>query len=315
MSERELFAQTARYAADFLETLDERPIAPEADVEELAPRSAGRCRRRARTRAPSSRRSSRTRTPGIVGIPSGRYFGFVIGGARAGGGRRRLADLGLGPERGPLRRRPVRGRRRGGLPRLARGAPRAAAGRLRRVRDRLPDGARHRARRRAPPRCSREAGWDVEQRRALRRAPPIRVVVGREAPRHDRPRAAAARARRRRRSRSSPADDQGRMRVDELRPSSRPTARRSSARQAGEVNTGRVRRLDAIADVAADARRLAARRRRVRAVGRGQPQLRHLLRGRRARRLVGDRRPQVAERPVRLRARVLRRTPRRTARR
>ena len=32
MSERELFAQTASYAADFLETLDERPIAPGAGV-------------------------------------------------------------------------------------------------------------------------------------------------------------------------------------------------------------------------------------------------------------------------------------------
>ena len=35
MSERELLHQTADYAADFLSTLDDRPIRPEASAEEL----------------------------------------------------------------------------------------------------------------------------------------------------------------------------------------------------------------------------------------------------------------------------------------
>jgi hypothetical protein len=35
VSERELLQQTAGYAADFLSTLDERPIRPEASVDEL----------------------------------------------------------------------------------------------------------------------------------------------------------------------------------------------------------------------------------------------------------------------------------------
>ena len=52
-------------------------------------------------------------------------------------------------------------------------------------------------------------------------------------------------------------------------------------------------------------RRLAPRRRRVRALGRRQPTLPAPHRGLRARRLLGDRRAQVAERPVRLRRRLL----------
>ena len=52
---------------------------------------------------------------------------------------------------------------------------------------------------------------------------------------------------------------------------------------------------------------LAARRRRVRAVGAAPPTARHhLAAGRRARRLVGHRRAQVAQRPLRLRPRLLR---------
>ena len=54
-------------------------------------------------------------------------------------------------------------------------------------------------------------------------------------------------------------------------------------------------------------RRLAARRRRVRAVGgRRARRCAHLVAGVERRRLVGDRRAQVAQRPVRLRHRVLR---------
>ena len=54
-----------------------------------------------------------------------------------------------------------------------------------------------------------------------------------------------------------------------------------------------------------DGRRVAARRRRLRALGRGKPALPPSHRRLRARRLVGDGRAQVAQRPVRLRPRLL----------
>ena len=66
--------------------------------------------------------------------------------------------------------------------------------------------------------------------------------------------------------------------------------------QAGEVNTGAFDDLEAIVELAARARRLGPRRRRVRALGRGEPAARAPRRGLRAGRLVGDRRAQVAER-------------------
>ena len=84
--------------------------------------------------------------------------------------------------------------------------------------------------------------------------------------------------------------------------------------QAGEVNTGSYDRRRDRRRSSRDGR-VAARRRGVRAVGGGEPELAHLARRRRRRRLVGDRRAQVAERPVRLRARVLSRTRTRIARR
>ena len=79
--------------------------------------------------------------------------------------------------------------------------------------------------------------------------------------------------------------------------------------QAGNVNTGAFDPLGAIADVARTrAGAWAARRRRLRAVGGGQPARAAPRRRGRARRLVGHRRAQVAERPVRLGHRLLRDT-------
>ncbi len=65
---------------------------------------------------------------------------------------------------------------------------------------------------------------------------------------------------------------------------------------------GRVRRPARDRSGRAHPRRMAARRRRLRPVGRGQPAHRPSGRGPRARRLLGLRRAQVAERPLRLRA-------------
>ena len=93
-----------------------------------------------------------------------------------------------------------------------------------------------------------QVGWDVAQD-GLAGAPPIRVVVG--AKRH----VTIDRALRLLGIGASslevvPVDDQGRMRVDELRLGDGPTI---VCGQAGEVNTGAFDDLDAIADVAAEA--------------------------------------------------------------
>jgi glutamate/tyrosine decarboxylase-like PLP-dependent enzyme len=79
--ERDLLRRTAEIAADFLDTLDERPILPPATTDELrvalgVPLPDG----------PSDPKEvvealAEAAEKGVVGIPSGRYFGFVIGGA------------------------------------------------------------------------------------------------------------------------------------------------------------------------------------------------------------------------------------------
>jgi glutamate/tyrosine decarboxylase-like PLP-dependent enzyme len=78
---RYLLHRTADLAADFLDSLEDRPVFPRATPDEL----------RARLDLPlPDSPSDPTRVveelaaacdPGIVAIPSGRYFGFVIGGA------------------------------------------------------------------------------------------------------------------------------------------------------------------------------------------------------------------------------------------
>jgi glutamate/tyrosine decarboxylase-like PLP-dependent enzyme len=78
---RDLLATTSDLAGDFLESLGERPVLPEVDVEAL---------RRSLTRplpdGPTDAREvivdlARDAEPGIAGMPAGRYFGFVIGGS------------------------------------------------------------------------------------------------------------------------------------------------------------------------------------------------------------------------------------------
>src|SRR3954470_10202623 len=78
---RELFALTAEIAADFYETLPDRPAFPRVTADEL----------RATLGMPLPERGAPARLvvselaaaagKGVVASPSGRYFGFVIGGA------------------------------------------------------------------------------------------------------------------------------------------------------------------------------------------------------------------------------------------
>ena len=78
---RALLRRTADLAADFLDSLDERPVFPQVSVDGL----------RSRLRVPLTDEPLRPEQvveelaaaadPGLVAMPSGRYFGFVIGGS------------------------------------------------------------------------------------------------------------------------------------------------------------------------------------------------------------------------------------------
>jgi glutamate/tyrosine decarboxylase-like PLP-dependent enzyme len=81
VSERELLRRTAELAAEFLEGLDERPVWPPASVEELRAALDGDLQDAPRDPLEVVEELARASDPGVVAIPGGRYFGFVIGGA------------------------------------------------------------------------------------------------------------------------------------------------------------------------------------------------------------------------------------------
>jgi glutamate/tyrosine decarboxylase-like PLP-dependent enzyme len=81
VSERELLRRTAEIAADFLETLDERPVWPPASVRELRAALGGELQDDPSDPLAVIESFAAASEPGVVAIPSGRYFGFVIGGA------------------------------------------------------------------------------------------------------------------------------------------------------------------------------------------------------------------------------------------
>ena len=153
-----------------------------------------------------------------------------------------------------------------------------------------------------------DAGWDVE-RDGLCGAPRVAIVASEE--RHatiDRAArllglgTAAIRARR--------GDGAGRDRRRRPRPRAGQPSRGSRVivcLQAGNVNTGACDDLRRAIPLARTARRVGARRRRLRPLGRCEPAHRPPRRRGRGRRLVGDRRAQVAQRPLRQRPGLLRR--------
>jgi glutamate/tyrosine decarboxylase-like PLP-dependent enzyme len=81
VSERELLRRTAEIAATFLETLGERPIWPPASVAELRAALGGELPDGPVDPLEVIEEFAAASEPGVVAIPSGRYFGFVIGGA------------------------------------------------------------------------------------------------------------------------------------------------------------------------------------------------------------------------------------------
>ena len=81
MTERELLERTATLAADYLETLETRPVRPERDYRGMLDALD-----RPLPEGPSDPRAvieelAREGEPGLTAMGSGRYFGFVIGGA------------------------------------------------------------------------------------------------------------------------------------------------------------------------------------------------------------------------------------------
>jgi glutamate/tyrosine decarboxylase-like PLP-dependent enzyme len=78
---RELLHETADLAADFLESLPDRPVFPRVEVDELRARLGGPVPDGPTDAREVVRALAEVGDAGAVAIPSGRYFGFVIGGA------------------------------------------------------------------------------------------------------------------------------------------------------------------------------------------------------------------------------------------
>jgi glutamate/tyrosine decarboxylase-like PLP-dependent enzyme len=250
VSERELLRRTAELAADFLESLEQRPVWPPASVDELRTALAGPLQEQPLHPLAVVEELARAAEPGVVGIPSGRYFGFVIGGALpaslaadwltavwdqnaglvAGGPSAAVVEEVAGAWLKDLLRIPqtasfsfVTGCQMAHVTGLA--------------------AARHAVLERA--------GWDVE-RHGLNGAPWIHVFVG------DKSHITIARALRLLGLGSEcairvEADDQGRMRPDALSGAMRAAEGPAIVcAQVGEVNTGAVDRLPELADICAD---------------------------------------------------------------
>ena len=78
---RELLRQTAEMAADFLASLDERPVFPRVDADDLRGALGGPLPDEPTDPREVIAALREGAEPGVVAIPSGRYFGFVIGGS------------------------------------------------------------------------------------------------------------------------------------------------------------------------------------------------------------------------------------------
>jgi glutamate/tyrosine decarboxylase-like PLP-dependent enzyme len=81
VGERELLRRTAEIAADFIESLERRPVWPQTSVADLRTTLGGALQDQPREPLAVIEELSTATDPGVVAIPSGRYFGFVIGGA------------------------------------------------------------------------------------------------------------------------------------------------------------------------------------------------------------------------------------------
>ena len=244
---KDLLGLTADYAAQFLGTLDERPVRAEASLDELLESLGGPLPEEGAEDAQVLAELIAGAEPGVVGTQTGRYFGFVIGSALPASV---AADwLTSVWDQNSFSVDHVAGGGRGGGCRrgVARRAPGAAGGRLERLRHGRPGREHHRSRGRASAR-PRAGRLGRRSRRAERRAadPHSRR---RRAACDDRPLATPARARDRlgrARCRRRSGPDAGGRRSATL--SGTPPGRRSSAlrqatsTQAPPIHSGRSRR-------------------------------------------------------------------------
>ena len=268
---RELLARTAELSADFLESLDTRPVLPEIDHEALRAALARPLQDEPMEPSDVLEQLVADAEPGIAGIPGGRWFGFVIGGALpaalAADWMTSTWDQNAGlyaPAPAASIAEEVAGawlRELLGLPEdssygFVTGCQMAHVTALAAAREHL----------------LRERGWELAER-GLYGAPPVRVVVG--AKRH----VTVDRALRLL-GMGAPdvvrADDQGRMVADDLQLDARPTI---VCTQVGEVNTGAC---DDVETIGVSARRAGAWLHVDGAFGlwaAAAPSLRHLVRG------------------------------------
>jgi glutamate/tyrosine decarboxylase-like PLP-dependent enzyme len=80
MSTRDLLQRTAEIASDYLDSLDERSVRPEATVDELRAALGGALPEQPSDPLTVIEQLARDADPGVMATASGRFFGFVIGG-------------------------------------------------------------------------------------------------------------------------------------------------------------------------------------------------------------------------------------------
>ena len=303
-TDRALLQRTAELAADFLESLDERPVAPRAGRDELLASLGGPLPGAGIPATDVIEDLARDGEPGVVGMAGPRYFGFVIGGSLPAA----LAadwltstwdqNAGLfaaGPSASVVEE--VIGSWLVDLLGLPEGTSIGLTTGCQMAHVTCLAAARHRVLERA--------GWDVEDR-GLFGAPEIAVVIGSEA--HATiPTALQYLGMGRSRVISVESDEQGRMRLD-LLAEALPAGNGPLivSLQAGNVNTGSFDPIGPAIELIRD-RHPEAWIHVDGAFGlwaAASPAYRHLARRARGSRLVGHRRPQVAQRAVRLRLRV-----------
>jgi glutamate/tyrosine decarboxylase-like PLP-dependent enzyme len=243
---KDVLGLTADYAAQFIDSLDERPVPPHASVEELRAALGGPLPEHATDPAQVVAELIEAAEPGIMAMPSGRFFGFVIGGALpvsvaadwlTSAWDQNAGLIGPTPSAGVVEEVVLEWLRE--LLQLPTGISAGFVTGCQMAHMTALAAARHR--------ILERAGWDLA-RDGLQGAPRIRVVVGEE--RH----VTVDRALRflgvgSAQIQAVPADDQGRMRV-ELLPAALAAGDGPTivCTQLGNVNTGSCDDVTAVAD-------------------------------------------------------------------
>ncbi len=141
--ERELLRRTAELAADFLDTLDERPVVPLMPPEELGAHLAVPLPDAPTDPLEVIEMLASELDSGLVATAGATVLRIRHRRSAARSTGRGLADLGMGSEHRPLRRRACGLLRREGGGRMGQGDPRPPRQRVGRIRHRLSDGTRH----------------------------------------------------------------------------------------------------------------------------------------------------------------------------